>query len=111
MAEWARMLTERRARIVRRAENYAWSSARAHATGQEDALLTRAPELEAEIGDWAQFLRSPDDEAWARQLQESSRTGRPMGSESFIAGLERMLGRGLRPKAAGRPAKKGRKDK
>jgi len=34
-----------------------------------------------------------------------------MGSESFIAGLERMLGRGLRPKAAGRPAKKGRKDK
>ena len=48
--------------------------------------------------------RAADPEASDR-LRRQVRTGRPCGSGSFVETAERLLGRRLRPRAAGRPSK------
>ena len=43
-----------------------------------------------------------DDEVRFASLRESEGTGRPLGNADFIAGLEKLLGRPLARRAAGR---------
>ena len=47
------------ATMTRRAEEYAWSSARAHVAGRDDGLARVAP-LRERVGDWRAFLESGD---------------------------------------------------
>ena len=90
--------------LVRRAEDYPWSSARAHVTRAPDALLS-ACFLTETMADWAAFLATPDEPAPARRLERHLRTGRPLGSAAFIEQIERRLGRSVRPKKRGPPPK------
>jgi putative transposase len=84
-----------RAGIVSRAEDYPWSSARAHVLDQSDPLLASIrPFLKLE--DWISYLRDPDDEPFLDQIRGCSRTGRPLGEESFLIQLEKSTGRRLR---------------
>jgi putative transposase len=91
------------ARLVTRAEDYPWSSARAHVRGIPDPLLTPCP-LQSEIADWGRFLREPIGE-WGRLAEHHSRTGRPLGDTDFLARLEQMTGRRLQKRRAGRRRK------
>ncbi len=80
-----------------RAEDYAWSSARAHALGHVDHLLSADspfpdPML---VGDWSHWLAESLEQEAVRTIQRSTSTGRPCGSQSFVEGLERLLGRNL----------------
>jgi REP-associated tyrosine transposase len=86
-----------RAGIVSRAEEYSWSSARAHAWNQPDPLLSSVRPF-LRINDWASYLRDPDEEPFLDQFRNCSRTGRPLGEESFLAKLEELTGRRLRPR-------------
>ena len=61
--------------------------------------------LLAMIGDWRAFLDSAVREEELRDLREHGRTGRPLGSVSFLDRLESMVGRVLRPQKGGRPRK------
>jgi len=88
-----------RARLAARSEDWPWSSARAHLAGRDDALVTVKPLLDR-IGDFAGFLAEADDPAATHALRAAETTGRPLGAEAFIQGLERLLGRRL---ARGRP--------
>ncbi len=94
-----------RARLVPRAEEWAWSSARAHLAGRDDALVTVAPVL-SRVADFAALIAPDvrDEEAFAR-LRASEGTGRPLGNSDFIAGLERILGRPIARRAPGRKPK------
>ncbi len=84
-----------RAGIVARAEDYPWSSARAHVLAQPDPLLSDiSPFLR--VDDWAGYLRDSDDEAFLDRIRKCSRTGRPLGEESFLVALEQRTGRRLR---------------
>lgn len=58
-------------------------------------------------GDWAELLaaRESDEQAF-RAIRESTRTGRPLGDETFVRRIEQELGRDLQPKPIGRPRKK-----
>ena len=94
-----------RARVVRKAERYPWSSAAAHCGLRADPLLADAEELTRRVGDWSAWLREGEDEVMVSSIRRSTRTGRPAGSDRFIARLERLLGRALRPKKGGRPRK------
>ncbi len=93
-----------RARLAARAEAWPWSSARAHLAGRDDGvaqvrpLLSRAP-------DWAAFLAAGLSEAEHRAIQAGERTGRPLGSDGFVAGLEARLGRTLAKRKPGRKAR------
>ena len=84
-----------RARMVERAEDYAWSSVRAHMAGEDDALVSVASVL-ARYGDFAAFLGGPADytDGW-QALRRAETTGRPLGSTDWIAGIEAQTGRTL----------------
>jgi len=83
-----------RAKLVRRARDWRWSSARAHLAGADDTLVSARPLLDL-VPDWADFLRTaPDDDDYAA-IRGAERTGRPLGSAAFVARLEKRLGRTL----------------
>jgi putative transposase len=89
-----------RAGIVPVAEDYRWSSARAHLLGRDDGVVTVAPLL-ALVPDWSAFLRGGDSDEVAARLRKHESTGRPVGSDAFISAMERSTGRILRPRKRG----------
>jgi putative transposase len=89
-----------RAKLVDRARDWPWSSAKAHLSGRDDPLAKVSPLL-AMVSDWRAFLRSAMPEEALRDLREHGRTGRPLGSVAFLDRLERLVGRVLRPRKPG----------
>ena len=67
--------------------------------------MLRTRNQSAEIGD-CPLLWQPTDEDLATKLRIWTHRGRPLGSDSFISKLERLVGRRLRPLPVGRPKKK-----
>jgi len=90
--------------LVERAEAYPWSSARAHLSGTGDGLVKVQAMLDR-VGDWREYLESRVDEGLTETLRSHSRTGRPLGDDSFLDRLERKLGKALRPRRPGRKRK------
>ncbi len=93
-----------RASLVLDAADWRWSSATAHLSGRDDALVQVAP-LMAMVPDWRGFLNSAMPEEELRNLREHARTGYPLGHTTFVERLERTVGRSLRPGKPGRPSK------
>jgi putative transposase len=89
-----------RAGLISRAEDYPWSSAKAHMVGRDDALVSVQPLL-SQVGDWAAFLAAGAQVGDADRFRKHSNTGRPLGSDEFVSDLERILGRILRPRKRG----------
>jgi putative transposase len=94
-----------KARLVARAEDWPWSSARAHVSGKPDGLT----DLRAIAGihrNWRAMLRlgleagdlAPDAEA---AIESHERTGRPLGDELFLDRLEEVTGRRLKRQKPG----------
>ena len=95
-----------RAAIVRKAEEYPWSSAPAHCGLRKDPLLSPLPESRPPItADWSAWLAQADDKTALAKLRLHTRTGRPAGNKMFVAELESRLGRRLHPLPVGRPPK------
>jgi putative transposase len=88
-----------RARLVRRAEDYPWSSARAHLAGKDDCLVKVGPML-GRVSDWRGLLASGDDKAFD-EVRKHQRTGRPLGDAYFVERISRLVGRDLRRKKPG----------
>jgi putative transposase len=95
-----------RAGIVKQPQDYAWSSARAHLSGEDDGLV-QATALLDRHPDWASVLKQGLAEADLELLRKHERSGRPLGDEAFVAGLEERLGRKLRSGRPGRPRRSG----
>jgi putative transposase len=94
--------------MVRAAWRYPWSSAAAHcgravhATG----LLDMKWWADKSRGwDWPAALRRPQDEKELAGIRLGTHRGRPLGGDSFMSKLERLVGRRLRPLPVGRPRK------
>jgi putative transposase len=100
-----------RAGLARRAWEWPWSSAAAHVKGKGDVLVKPGGPLVAEVSDWRRFLASEDNAEEARDLRMHLRTGRPLGDEAFVTGLEKALGRSLRRRKPGPPAGRKRKSR
>ena len=81
--------------------DWPWSSAKAHLSGRSDAMVRVKPLLEM-VADWRDFLEAGLAEDMAETLRRHERTGRPLGGEDFMSGLEAKLGRALRPGKPGR---------
>ena len=54
-----------------------------------------------EVACWRDYL-SDEDDAWVAMLRARTRTGRPCGSEDFVATLQERLGRVLLPGKRGK---------
>jgi len=93
-----------RARLVGKAQDWAWSSVRAHMAGKDDALVRVRAVLDRVLR-FADLLECDTDDAAFKELRLSEGSGRPLGNADFIAGLERILRRPIARRAPGRRAK------
>lgn len=89
-----------RARLVKRARDYPWSSARAHLKGRDDRLVKASSLLEI-ARDWPVFMADAAADERFEAIRSHERTGRPLGSEKFYATVERRLDRSLMPRKRG----------
>ncbi len=96
-----------RARLCERAEDWPWSSARAHSAGEDDELVEVAPLLER-VGDFAAFLGTDEDQQATRALRMAETTGRPLGDASWVTALEERTGRTLAARKRGRKGRENR---
>ncbi len=94
-----------RAGLVAWAEDYPWSSARHHVLGEPDPVMRNSCSLTSEIADWRAYLAATADEPVLVRTWQSLKTGRPAGEESFVHGLEGIVGRRLLALPRGRPRK------
>jgi putative transposase len=93
-----------RAGLAARAEDWPWSSARAHVGGRSDGLTDLAG-LAGTVRDWRAMLEQgleASDGSAGQAIEAHSRTGRPWGDEAFLERLEAATGRSLRPRRPGR---------
>jgi putative transposase len=96
-----------RVRMVRKAEQYDWSSAAAHCGLRTDSLLSPLQGLvPVKTEDWSAWLAEKGDEKTLATIRVRTRTGRPAGNKKFVAALEVRLGRRLQPRSIGRPKKR-----
>ncbi len=97
-----------RAGMVRRSEQYRWSSAVAHCGKLSDGLLN----LESvwskpftEMKDWSAWLAEGDESEELQMLRRNVEKGLPCGSEGFTQKLGEQAGRLLEYRPQGRPRK------
>jgi len=89
-----------RAGLVRKPEDYRWSSVHAHMTGSAEGVVN-AEALLGRAGDWRKFLNEGLEKADLQRLRGHETTGRPAGSETFIEDLETRLARSLKKRKPG----------
>jgi putative transposase len=95
-----------RARIVRKNEDFPYSSARAHIQGIKDEVLGEELFEEKQRQDYGEFLRAGIPEEERNGIRYSTRTGRPFGNETFVKKMEEKLDRRFVLRPPGRPKKK-----
>ena len=90
-----------RARMVAKAQDWPWSSAKAHIAGRDDHVVRVAPALER-FGDFAAFLGEDFDEAFTyAALRKVESIGRPVGSVQWLEDMARKTGQQLLPAKRG----------
>jgi putative transposase len=92
-----------RAGMVKRAEDYVWSSAAAHCGMRDDILLDKDFPPPGVIENWAEWLQLDHAEHERRQIRQHTFSGRPWGTPEFLLQLESLTGRRLSPRKPGRP--------
>ena len=90
-----------RARMVPKATDYRWSSARAHCDGKVDLLLDPSWSLLSTIPNWSEWLDGTDNPDFEPLIRDSTFTGRPCGDEEFIRNIGLSTGRDLTRKKPG----------
>jgi putative transposase len=94
-----------RAGMVARAEDYPWSSARAHCGIVSDPLLSHSGE-ESLIADWKAWLAEDNNHDCDVRIRARTYTGRPCGDDDFVKRMECLVRRSLTP---GKPGPKPRR--
>jgi putative transposase len=98
-----------RAKMVKKVEDYPYSSSRAHILGLRDEVLGEELFEEQQRKDYKAFIRAGILEKEMQSIRYSTRTGRPFGSEPFVRKLEKKFDRKFLLLSPGRPKKKGNK--
>jgi len=90
-----------RAKMCRNAWDHPWSSARFHVGMRKNDPLVDNRFAIPGIAEYKKMLSTDPDEI--EVVRQKTRTGRPCGSNRFIAKAEFLTGRKFFPKPAGRP--------
>lgn len=96
----------RRAKIVKREEDYPYSSARAHLEGKRDEVLGEELFDKKQQREYVQFIRESISEEEMGHLKYATRTGRPYGGSEFVKNMEKKLNKKFLLRAPGRPRKR-----
>ena len=89
--------------MVKEAMDYPWSSARFHLGVSQSDALVKDKSLLGLVQNWAEYLNARDEPSIQTTLLRGIRTGRPTGSDQFVNLIEKITGRDLRMRQAGRP--------
>jgi len=92
-----------RAKMVKQAWDYEWSSARFHVGASVSDMLVTDRTLLGLVTNWKELLTGDDEEA-NKELRAGAKTGRPLGNVSFLQRMEAITGRELAKRTPGRPA-------
>lgn len=82
------LLNPVRAGLVRKPEDWPYSSARFHLKGAADSLVSASP-LGDVVEDWQELLGLPMSQDTIDLLRKHSSTGRPLGNEHFLKEIAR----------------------
>jgi putative transposase len=85
-----------RARLVARAKDWRWASTRAHLRGKADGITVLAP-IRDRFPDFADWLASDPEADLFDRLRAAESIGRPLGGDRFLARIERLTERSLKP--------------
>jgi putative transposase len=95
-----------RAGLVADAEQWDWSSARAHCLLRTDENLAMDLwQARWSAAEWRAFLVRGNTESGLAAIRQYTHTGRPLGGKEFIQALERATQRSLVAQRRGRPRK------
>jgi putative transposase len=89
-----------RAKLVKRAADWPWSSVNAHLSGADDKLVTVAPVIQR-CPDFASMLESGEDEEMSQTLRKAETIGRPVGRPKWLEKMERKTGRQIKQQRRG----------
>lgn len=95
-----------RAGVVRVPWRYGWSSAAAHVGERNDesgVLDLGAWGRRYSTARWREMLREKMSDEEVDLVRRYTHRGRPLGSDSFLSKVERLVGRRLRARPVGRP--------
>jgi putative transposase len=78
-----------RAGMVEKAQEFEWSSTRAHLANQDPQRLLDMDfwRREGGVSNWLQLLNEPEDESHCRDLRRATYSGQPFGDEGFAERL------------------------
>lgn len=101
-----------RAGMVKRAEDYRWSSFAAHGRGNPDELIDPVATYEAlaarpatRLGRWTAYVHQDPPEAELSAIRKSNETGLPFGGTAWVRSLAERLDLDLTIRPRGRPPK------
>ncbi len=92
--------------LVKKPDEWPWSSVLAHIHGKDDILVNTAPLTRMVKQEWDEFLSEQSDTEEIEVFRKHERTGRPLGDIFFIEKLETILERPLKLKKPGPKKKK-----
>ena len=94
-----------RSGLVKKPEDWQWNSAGPHMKGTDDLLVKTKPLLKIVNKSREYFLSIDAQESEIALFRKHERTGRLLGSDSFIGRMEHLLDRRFKPQKPG-PKKK-----
>ena len=95
-----------RARLVKRAQDWRWSSTRALVSGRDDGITALAP-VRKMVPRFAELLAPPPGPGEFDRLRAAESIGRPLGDDRFLSRLERLTRRRLKPLKRGPKPREG----
>ncbi|MBN2323669.1 MAG: transposase [Spirochaetes bacterium] len=92
-----------RAKLAVKAEDWKWSSAKSHLYNTTNLLSLGDISRYMEIPDWRGFLTQNHEESCITKIRSNTHSGKPIGSDMFIAVLENIRKKRIKSLPKGRP--------
>jgi putative transposase len=92
-----------RAEIVKRPEDYTYSSAKAHILGRQNPLLKEPLFDNNELNEYRKLMKTEENTQVIEEIRKKTMLGKPLGDASFLKILSERLGCSLSFRPKGRP--------
>ena len=96
-----------RAKLVKRAEDWSWSSAKFNMGEGESQIQIDGIGAYYEVtgSEWKEYVQEKDEAEFVQEIRTATNMSRALGSAKFIESIERKLGVSLKLIGRGRPSK------
>ncbi|OGP58815.1 MAG: hypothetical protein A2162_05885 [Deltaproteobacteria bacterium RBG_13_52_11b] len=94
-----------RAGMVRKPDDYGYSSARAHVSGKVDSLLRESLFDKEHLDEYRRLIRGQENKRFLDEIRKQTRLCKPLGDANFLEILSGKIGRPLVFRSKGRPRK------